>query len=186
MTKQTAEKRSTGPTTDEHLDQEIEALDKEAREALDKLADRREVLARRHRATELAAERQRERERERRLEEQREAQESARQKATEKAERLGAERLALEERAEEEAKTLAATLGELLALDPTHRRAVEVAHGNAPQQLYGRTFSEEVRDWFRGRFRGIIPGIGGDLREGLALPKRDALTKATRAKQVGE
>lgn len=40
---------------------DIETLDREVREALDRLAARREEFAREHKATELAAERQRER-----------------------------------------------------------------------------------------------------------------------------
>jgi hypothetical protein len=44
------------------LEQEVESLDREAREALDRLADRREGLPRQLRETELAETRQRERE----------------------------------------------------------------------------------------------------------------------------
>lgn len=153
------------------LEKEIEVLDKEAREALDKLADKREELEREHRATDLAAERQREREEERKAEEEREH-----RRAVEEARKLGEERLRLEVLAEEQAEALRATLEELLALDPDHRRAVEAAFGEAPEQLWSRTFSRELADWFRGRFKEVVPGIGGDLREGLALPERDALT----------
>ena len=165
--------------TEQKLEKEIEDLDQEAREALDRLADKREELQRQHQATDLAAERQRERGEERRRQEA----EKAEKKAREEAERLGGERLRLEVLAEEQAKALGATLGELLALDPRHRRAVEAAWGKAPGQLFSRTFTEELRDWFRGRFKEVIPGIGGDLREGLALPERDALTPKVSPKQ---
>jgi hypothetical protein len=105
----------------------------------------------------------------------------------EEADKLGERRLQLEERAEEEAAALAATLEELLALDTEHRRAVEKAYGadvgaSLGQDLgvFSRTFAQELCDWFRGRFGGAIEGIGSDLREGLALPERDALTREYR------
>lgn len=43
-------------------EQDVERLDRETREALNRLADKREELARRHEATELAEERRQERE----------------------------------------------------------------------------------------------------------------------------
>ena len=52
------------------LEREVEALDREARAALDRLADKREELERGREATELAADHQREREAERRREEE--------------------------------------------------------------------------------------------------------------------
>jgi hypothetical protein len=158
------------------IEQEIQDLDREAREALDKLADKREELERQHRATELADERQREREAERKTEEEREASEREHRKAVEEAGKLGRERLALEERAEREAKALAATMGELLELDPRHRRSVEAAWGKAPEQLYSLSFPRVLGSWFRGRFEGVAPGIGHDLHEGEGLPARDTLT----------
>lgn len=175
MTEQTEQK--TGPGLERKT---LEDLDREAREALDRLADKREELERRHRETELAAGRQREREEERRREEERKAEETEQRRRLEEAERLGKQRLILEERAEEQAKALAATLKELLTLDPVHRRAVAAAFGKAPKQLFDRTFAQELGDWFNGRFKEVIRGIGGDLRaeygkQGPALPERDAL-----------
>lgn len=166
--------------TSAELQAEIEDLDREAREALDRLADKREELARQHQATELAEGRRREREAERRREAEREREERERRRREEETRRLGARRLALEERAEKEAAALSSTMKELLELDPVHRRAVEacVGRGKAPEQLFYRTFAQELQDWFNGRFKGVVPGLGGDLREGLALPDRDALTPA--------
>ncbi len=89
---------------------------------------------------------------------------------------MGNKRRELEVLAEEKAAALVSTLEELLALDPDHRRAVEAAFGEAPHQLWSRTFSRELADWFRGRFNAIVPIPGNDLREGLTLPERDALT----------
>ena len=156
----------------------IEVLDREAREALDRLADRREELAREHAATELAAGRQKEREQEKVLQERREAQERQQERLRARATELGAKRLQLEERAEEEAAALIATLQELLALDPGHARALQAAYGKAPQQLYSWTFSRLLRDWFMDRFNKVVPGIGFPVREGLALAEYDALTPA--------
>ncbi|MDP9439872.1 MAG: hypothetical protein M3P49_14215 [Actinomycetota bacterium] len=158
-------------------DKTIETLDKEAREALDRLADRREVLAREHAATELAAERQRERERERLRREGAEAAERENERLRAKAAELGERRRALEERAEEEAEALAATMGELLRLDPGHVRALQKAHGKAPQQRFSQTFPRLLGAWFRGRFGEVVGGIGYDPFGGAGLLERDALTQ---------
>ncbi len=158
-----------------NIEQEIQDLDREAREALDRLADKRGELERQHRATGLAAERKREREAERRMEAEREAEEREHRRAVGEAERLGRERLALEERAEREAEALAATMGGLLELDPRHRRSVEAAWGKAPEQLYSMSFTRVLGSWFRGRFEGVAPGIGHDLHEGEGLAARDTL-----------
>lgn len=171
--------------SEQNIEQEIQDLDREAREALDKLADKREELERQHRATEIAGERQREREAERRTEEEREASERERRRAVEEAGKLGRERLALEERAEEEAEALAATMGEILELDPRHRRAVEAAWGKAPEQLYSMSFPRVLGSWFRGRFERVAPGIGHDLREGEGLAARDTLTPETSGEADG-
>ena len=156
----------------------IEALDREAREALDRLADRREALAREHAATELASQRQKEREQERIRRERAEAAERERERLRARAREMGERRRALEERAEEEASALAGTLQELLALDPGHARALQAAHGEAPQQLYSWTFSRLLRDWFMDRFNKVLPGVGFPVRQGLALTEYDALTPA--------
>lgn len=164
--------------TTEKLTKEIAALDQEARDSLDKLADKREELERQHRATELAAERQREREEERRREEEREAEEREQLRRREEADKLGRERLRLEVLAEEQAEALNVTLGKLLELDPGHRRAVVEVWGTAPEQIWGRSFPRELLDWFLDCFGGTMPGIGHPIRECLALPERDALTPA--------
>ncbi len=157
-------------------EQDIERLDREAREALDRLADRREELAKQHEATELAEERRLERQEERRREEA----EKAREKALKAAQKIGGRRLALEERAEEEAATLAATLEELKGLDIEHRRARASVDGLAPQKIFS-DFPRELLPWFRGRFSTAVPGIGRDYRAdfrsmGPSLPERDPLT----------
>jgi chromosome segregation ATPase len=157
----------------------IEALNREAREALDRLADRREALAREHAATELAAERQKEREEERIRRERAEAAERENERLRAKAAELGERRLALEERAEREAEALGATLQEILALDPGHARAVRAAHGRVPEQRYSQAFARILGGWFRGKFREVVPGIGVDNWEGNpTLAARDALTPA--------
>lgn len=158
---------------------EIEALDREARAALDRLADKREEIERRHRETDLAAGRQRERGQERRREEARKAEERERRRRVEAAENLGQKRLALELKAEEQAGALLSTLQELLELDPRHERAVRAAHGKAPAQFVSMPFERVLSDWFRGRFggtHGLFPVIGHDVRDGLGLVERDALT----------
>lgn len=156
-------------------EQDIERLDREAREALDRLAQKREELAKQHQATELAEERRREREEERRSKDE----EKRREKARKEAEKLGEERLALEERAEEEATALLATLQELKSFDIEHRRAWAAVEGNAPQKVFS-DFPRELSAWFRGRFNagfeGAVPGIGTDPFEGKSLPERDPLT----------
>lgn len=158
---------------------DIETLDKEAREALDRLADRREELAREHRATELAADRQKEREQERLRQERAEAAERESERLRARAAELGAKRRALEVRAEEEAAALAGTLQELLALDPSHIRAVQAAHGgSAPMQRSSQTFTRVLDTWLRGRIGKTLTGFGFDPYDGEALAQRDALTPA--------
>lgn len=157
--------------------QDIERLDREAREALDRLADKREELAKQHEATELAEERRREREEERRRKEA----EKVREKARKAAQKLGEGRLALEERAEKEAAMLVATLEELKVLDVEHRRARTAAdHGARPEKVFS-DFPRELLAWFRGRFNAAVPGVGSDYRAdfrsmGPSLPERDPLT----------
>lgn len=63
--------------TEQKLEKGIEALNKEAREAMDRLADKREELQNQLAATELAEKRQREREEERRRTEAAEAERRA-------------------------------------------------------------------------------------------------------------
>ncbi|MDP9474549.1 MAG: hypothetical protein M3R38_02425 [Actinomycetota bacterium] len=159
----------------------IEDLDRRAREALDRLADKREELERQHRATELAEERRQEREAQRRRKEAQEAKEREERRRLEALERMGKERLRLEERAEEEAATLVSTLEELIAFDRCHRRALAPGGFSvfaAPPDLAG-----EISAWFRGRFGGIVPGLGSDVRApsfgkpGPSLPERDPLTE---------
>ena len=157
---------------------DIATLDREAREALDRLADRREALAREHAATELAAERQREREQERIRQERAEAEERERERLRARAREMGERRRALEERAEDEAAALAATMEELLALDPGHARALQKAHGKAPEQRFSWTFSRVLRDWFVDRFNPVVGGVGHAIWHDVALVKRDALTPA--------
>lgn len=174
-------------STEQKLEQEIQTLDAEAREALDKLADRREELERQHQGTALAAERQREREEERRREEERKASEKEEARRLEELDRLGKERLALQERAEAEVGTLIATLEELLAFDQAHRRALApeglTVHDAPPD------FARELRAWFLGRFNRAVPGIGfdyratGSLSPGPGLPERDPLTPAKPAER---
>lgn len=166
----------TEAETTSTTEQDIERLDREAREALDRLADKREDLAKQHEATGLAETRRREREEERR----REAVEKTREKARKAAEKFGGRRLALEERAEEEAATLVATLEELKGLDIEHRRARAAVDGPAPQKVFS-DFPRELLAWFRGRFSAAVPGIGRDYRAefrsmGPSLPERDPLT----------
>lgn len=155
----------------------IEDLDREAREALDRLADRREALAREHAATELAAERQREREQERIRQQQREAQEHQQERLRVRAAELGEKRRALEVRAEEEAAVLSATLQELLALDPGHARAVRAA-GQKAEQRYSASFDRVLRDWFVDVFNPVVGGVGHAIWHDVALVERDALTPA--------
>lgn len=76
-------------------------------------------------------------------------------------------------------------MGELLALDPRHRSAVTKAHGGAPEQRYSMSFSRVLGDWFRGRFKAVVAGIGVDLREGEGLAERDALTTSKTPKGGG-
>ena len=153
----------------------IEVLDKEAREALDRLADKREELAREHAATELAAGRQREREQERVRRERAEAAEREQERLRARATELGAKRLRLEERAEEEAAALAATLQELLALDPGHARAARAA-GQKAEQRYSSSFDRVLRDWFVDVFGPVVGGVGHAVWKGVALAEREALT----------
>ena len=153
----------------ENLEKEVATLDREARRSLDRLADKREELERRHRETDLAARRQREREQERLAQEAREAEGRQQRQLVEEAERLGRRRLELEERAEREASALAAK-ARPLSLDPA---------ANAPAQWVSMTFHQVLFGWFLGRFggtRGLFPGIGHDVRDGLGLVERDALT----------
>lgn len=174
----------TEQTTNEQFGKEIEALDREAREALDRLADKREELEKRHQATELAATRQKERDEERREEKERERAEREHRKAVEEAGRLGKERLRLEALAEEQAETLNATLKELLALDPDHRRAVQSAWGTAPEQRFSQSFAWVVLSWFIGRFNSVVPGIGFDpWEDNPPLVERDALTPSEAQKE---
>lgn len=156
----------------------IEDLDREARQALDRLADRREALAREHKATELAAQRQREREQERNRQHQREAQERQQERLRVRAAELGEKRRALEVRAEEEAAALSATLQELLALDPGHARAVRAA-GQKAEQRYSSSFDRVIRDWFVDVFNPIVGGVGYAVWHGVALVERDQLTPTT-------
>lgn len=187
MTEQTKE-GTREMATDEQLGKDIETLDQEAREALDRLADKREELAREHKATELAAERQREREEQCRQKEQREAREKEEARRREEAERLGEKRRVLEVRAEEEAAALVSTLEELLALDPVHVSAVAAAYGRVPEQRSSLTFPRVLLGWFIGRFKAVVPGIGFDSWEGNPpLRERDALTpgEARSQEEVG-
>lgn len=178
------EQKTTNEAGQLRESEELEALDRRAREALDELADKREELARRHRATDLAAGRQREREEERRREREREAREREERRRREKLEAMATERLALEERAEEQSAALIATLGELLALDRRHRQALgpfSVRAGEAPPPDLPR----EISAWFRGRFGAVVPGLGSDYRAafgsaGPSLPERDPLTSEGR------
>jgi hypothetical protein len=108
-------------------------------------------------------------------------------------ERLGQERLQLEERAEREAETLRTTLEELLAFDRTHRRVIGPerfsirADSPAPPDL-----PREIAAWFRGRFKKAIPAIGEDYRSpsygkaGPSLPERDPLTPTASEAPGGE
>lgn len=66
-------------------------MTEQVREALDRLADRREELARCHQATDLAAQRQREREEERRRREAEEAEGKAREEARARREQIAEE-----------------------------------------------------------------------------------------------
>ena len=158
---------------------DIATLDREAREALDRLADRREALAREHAATELAAGRQREREQERIRRERAEAEERERERLRARAAELGERRRALEERAEEEAEALAATIGELLRLDPGHGRALQAAYGKAPAQRFGQPFPRVLDAWIRGRLNKVLTGLGQDPLGGVGLVERDPLTPAS-------
>lgn len=160
-------------------EEEVEALDREAREALDRLADKREELGRQHRGTELAEQRRREREEERRREEEREAAERGERRRREELERLGEGRLALEERAEEEARALIATLEELKGHDAEHRMALASGPGGFTVHDMPPDFGRELNAWFAGRFGGIggvIPTAGHDFRGRATLPERDPLT----------
>ncbi len=173
MTEQTGAASPEGET--------IEDLDRQAREALDRLADKREELERQHRATELAEGTRQEREEERRRLEAPEAKEREERRRLEALERMGKERLRLEERAEEQAATLVSTLEELIAFDRRHRRALAPGGFSvfeAPPDLAG-----EVSAWFRCRFGEVVPGLGSDVRApsfgkpGPSLPERDPLTE---------
>ena len=157
------------------LEKDIATLDREAREAMDRLADRREELAREHAATELAAERQREREQERIRRERADAAEREQERLRVRVAELGERRRALEVRAEEEAEALAATLGELLRLDPGNARALQKA-GQKAEQRYSSSFERVLRDWFVDRFGKVVGGIGHAVWKGSALTERDALT----------
>lgn len=168
--------------------EEIQRLDAEAREALDRLADKREELARQHEATELAAEIQREREEEKRRKEEAEAEEREERRRREELDRLGRERLALEERVEKQAAGMIDTLQELLAFDRSHHQVLgseSFSVHNPPQD-----FPRELRAWFRGRFNEVLPGIGSDYRSpgyaqpGPTLAEREELTP--KASPVGE
>ncbi len=156
-----------------NIEKEIEDLDREAREALDKLADKREELEKQHRATELAEERKREREaveRERREEERRR---KALAEARRRADEIGAKRRRLEERAEAEIAAFTGTLRELLDLDPTHHKALREAERSVrSQELFSRT----LLVWTIGRLNPVLEGIGHDYLDGKPLPERDPLT----------
>jgi chromosome segregation ATPase len=98
-------------STEQNLQKEIEALDKEAREAMDKLADKREELQRQLKATELAEERQREREELKRRKATEEAQRRRVEEAKSRCEELHREAAGLSE----ERDALAARLKEIFA-----------------------------------------------------------------------
>ena len=171
-------------TTDEKLGKEIEALDREAREALDRLADKRAELQRQLRDTDLAAERHAEREQERREKEEREAREREERRRREELAGMGKARLVLEQRAEQEAASLFSTLEELTSLDGVHWRALSAAGGTPPTQMLRR----ELVAWLGGRLGEFSPA--SDYRSthpspGPDLPTRDPLTPGATEREGG-
>lgn len=121
----------------------IEVLDQEARGALDRLADKREELAREHKATELAAGRQREREEERRRGEAEEAERRAEEEAKSRREKIAEEMGELDAEREGLARRLVEILEryqelnwemiqEVSRYDTERANAMAVRHSNAP------------------------------------------------------
>lgn len=103
-------KQNAETTTPTGIEEEIEVLDQDAREALDKLADKREELQRQLKATELAEGKERERQEERRRREREEAERKAEEEAQARREKIAREMGELEAEREELANRLVEVL----------------------------------------------------------------------------
>ena len=135
-------------------DEELARLDREAREALDRLADRREQLERRHEATALAAERAQKREEERRRREAEEAQRKAEEAARLRREEIAEETRALEDERDELAGRIVAIIERLRELDS---RMVEEASLYDTERANALISSQRGRhrSWLKRTFGGV-------------------------------
>lgn len=146
-----AEVKEKQMSTEQKLQQEIVALDREAREAMDRLADKREELEKQHRATSLAAERQREREEERRRQEQEEAERKAAEEAKARREKIAEKRRELEAERERLANRIIEILSRLEELDGElveEANLYDTERANAMM----RSFAGRHRRWLKEKF----------------------------------
>lgn len=134
------------------LEKEIEVLDREARESLDRLAAKREELQRQLETTELTEKRLREREEERRRAEAEEAERKAEEEAKARREKIAEEMGELDAEREGLAKRLAEILErhqelnwemiqEVNRYDTERANGMAVAHGSAPRYWVEDRFS---------------------------------------------
>jgi len=139
-----------------NAEKEVEVLDREAREALDRLTDRREELRRELRATELAAAR----EEERADAELKAAEELHRQAVLEKARReyrkIAEERYSLEVEIEESLDKALAGLSHLEKLETELNRAAQPAELPTRHDLALTT----IPNWLRSRLHPYLPEVG--------------------------
>lgn len=140
--------------TTEGLQQEIQTLDQEAREVLDRLADRRVELEQLHRKTQLADQRRIEREEEAERKAQEKLAEEARQKAIAEYRKLANQRQDLEAKAEEAMVSLLDALAALLPLEgqqniQARRAGLEVNNG----------LRALVQHWLETRLALLLPQV---------------------------
>ncbi len=144
-------KKNAEITTKMGIEGEIEVLDREAGEALDRLADKREELRRQLETTERTERRLREREEERRRAEAEEAKRRAEEEAKARCEELAEEMGELDAEREGLAKRLAEILERYQELDwemiqEVNRCDTERANGMAVAH------ASAVRTWVEDRF----------------------------------
>lgn len=146
----------------ENLEKEIQALDQEARQAMDRLADKREELQSQLEATELAAERQDQREEEHRRAEAEDAKRRAREEAQARYQSLAEARYAAEESFEDLAYKLLETLKRLEEINVDQRSQARRV-GLSVQYPIGTT----LRDLVERRLGHLLKGWSPILRSGL-------------------
>ncbi len=144
-------KNDTEAPTAMGIEEEIGVLDREAREALDALADKRAELQRQLEATERAAERQRERDAERRRREQEEAERKAGEEAKARQEKIAAEVRQLEAEREGLATRLREINESLAELDERMVQEVSSRDTEHANRLI-LTYRGRHRRWIKERF----------------------------------